>query len=409
MTTYSPSSSLGWLDLDAAASERVAALLRSLEEPGSLDALGLGSIRDAFSTMLSPGTSTTQTRIRYFIFLPWILSRLEAERVRPADFAQRLRDDEVRLIGRLHHLGPKQGVIGYKSGRNLKRMPSAAYWSGLGKWRLRRLNLSLAQYGQRAAALGQRQPDRDDEGHATVSQVSMWAALPSPPDDFLQADINFDLRREEAVVLIDHIRRTHSGTLLAYLCGNPKISSDLANPWDLPERGLPKHLVEALRHARWFSELTIGTQHVYNVLLARKARDELEWDTADLEESELDHLKTWVKSIGARRDDPHDWVKDLDGFWNFLSRYGISASTKAFVTEIATQATRKPDGFAENRTVHELICQRESLLKSKRARLSERSALENWKQVPLGGSVNYRWSITQSFLSDLAEGLEVGE
>jgi hypothetical protein len=37
---YSPASSIGWLDLDAAASERVGAMLRALEEPSTLDAFG---------------------------------------------------------------------------------------------------------------------------------------------------------------------------------------------------------------------------------------------------------------------------------------------------------------------------------------------------------------------------------
>ena len=71
MNTYTPTSSLGWLDLDATASERVATLLRSLDEPGTIDELGLGTVRDALSAMLSPGTSTIQTRLRYFIFLPF--------------------------------------------------------------------------------------------------------------------------------------------------------------------------------------------------------------------------------------------------------------------------------------------------------------------------------------------------
>jgi hypothetical protein len=90
MSTYVPSSSVGWLDFDATASERVAALLRSLEEPGTLDPLGLGSVRDAFSEMLSPGTSTIQTRLRYFMFLPWIFRSLERDRVPPAEFSGRL-------------------------------------------------------------------------------------------------------------------------------------------------------------------------------------------------------------------------------------------------------------------------------------------------------------------------------
>ncbi len=48
----------------------MATLLRSLEEPSTLDVLSLGTIRDAFADILSPGTSTVQTRLRYFIFLP---------------------------------------------------------------------------------------------------------------------------------------------------------------------------------------------------------------------------------------------------------------------------------------------------------------------------------------------------
>ena len=164
MTSYAPTSSLGWLDLDAAASERVGTLLRSLDEPGTLDELGLGTVRDAFSTMLSPGTSTIQTRLRYFIFLPWIFTRLEAQRVPPADFARRLREDEARLIDCLRHLGSNKGVIGYNAGRDLKRMPSEAYWGGLGTWELRQLDLSITEYGQRAAALGRARPQlgRDD-------------------------------------------------------------------------------------------------------------------------------------------------------------------------------------------------------------------------------------------------------
>ena len=109
---------MGWLDIDAAASERVATLLRSLEEPGTLDVLGLGTIRDAFADMLSPGTSTVQTRLRYFIFLPWIFQHLETDRVPATDFARRLRDAEAKLIDCLRR-GKDEGVIGSRAGPNL--------------------------------------------------------------------------------------------------------------------------------------------------------------------------------------------------------------------------------------------------------------------------------------------------
>ncbi len=408
MTEYAPSSSVGWLDLDSAASERVGTLLRSLEEPGTLDALGLGSVRDAFSAMLSPGTSTIQTRIRYFLFLPWICARLEAERVRPADFASRLREDEARLIDCLRHLGPNQGVAGYTAGRDLKRMPSESYWAGLASWGLRRLDLSIAEYGQRAAALGRNRPDRDDDGDTTVSTASMWAAIPSSPEDFLHADITFDLRRDEALVLVDHIRQKHRGTLLAFLCGRPEISVDLALPWDLPSDGLPGQLAEILHHARCFSELTVGPQHVYNILLARKAKAELGWDTDELEANELDHIGDWVELVADRYEELSAWVEDLPEFWDFLVEHNVSAPTRDFLTAMATRAITNPAGFAEDPAVHARIRDREIRLKSKRARLAHRSALENWNQGPFGGQLNYRWPITRSYLTDIAAGLRAG-
>ena len=186
MNNYAPASSIGWLDFDTAASERVATLLRSLDEPATLDILGLGTVRDAFSDMLSPGTSTIQTRLRYVVFLPWIFKQLEDQRVPAADFARRLRDDEARLIDCMRQLGSNQGVIGFRAGRDLKRMPSDVYWGCLGSWGIRRLPLSLAEYGARAASLGRLQPQLDDDGNATKRGVSMWAAIPPPPPDFLQ-------------------------------------------------------------------------------------------------------------------------------------------------------------------------------------------------------------------------------
>jgi hypothetical protein len=127
--------------------------MRALDEPGTLDPIGLGAVRDAFSAMLAPGTSTIQTRLRYFIFLPWICQGIQRDDVPPGRFTGRLRDDESRLIDCLRHLGPNQGVQGYSVGRELQRMPSDAYWGGLLSWGLRRLDLSIPEYGRKIALL----------------------------------------------------------------------------------------------------------------------------------------------------------------------------------------------------------------------------------------------------------------
>lgn len=409
MDTYAPTSSVGWLDFDTAASERVGTLLRSLEEPGTLDPLGFGSVRDAFSTMLSPGTSTIQTRLRYFVFLPWIFAALESQRVAPSAFAERLRDSEARLIDCLRHLGPNRGVIGYSAGRKLKRLPSEAYWGGLGNWGLRRLDLSLAEYSQRAAVLGRLNPDRDDDGNATARSTSMWTSMPDPPDDFLDAEIDFDLRRGEAQLLADHIRQRRPQSLLAALCNAPELAADAELPWNLPVARLPGHLAQALHHARCFSELTIGPQHVYNVLLARKARTEFGWDTADLEDRQIDQLGSWAGLIADRHDELRAWVDDLPGFWAFLTAFDtVSERTQQFVKTMVTAAVVNPAGLVEDAAVQAAVRDREILLKTKRARLGHPSALENWNQEPFGGQLNYRWPVTRSFLEDIATAMKRG-
>lgn len=401
-TAYVPTSSVGWLDFDAAASERVATLLRSLEEPGTLDPLGLGSVRDAFSAMLSPGTSTIQTRLRYFVFVPWIFQRLESHRVAPAEFFRRLRDSEARLIDCLRGVGPDQGVIGYTAGRELKRMPSEIYWGGLGSWGIRKLDLTRAEYAKHAAALGRLRPDRDDDGNPTTAPVAMWAPMPAPPDDFLDAHLDFRLHREEAQVLIDHITQRHPDSLLAVLCNAPGLAENAELPWDLPLTTLPARQREVLHHARCFSELTIGPQRLYNVLLARKARAAFGWDTGDLEASQTAALRDWAALIGERQAELRAWVDDLDALWWLLAPFDtVRDRTRDFVTAMMKRAVEDPAAFADDEAIHVAIRVRESQLKGGRARLGSRSALESWNQVPFGGQLDYRWRTTRSYLSDL--------
>lgn len=398
---YAPESSLGWLDLDAAASERVGTLLRSLEEPTTLDVLGLGTVRDAFSEILSPGTSTIQTRLRYFIFLPWILRGLEDECVSPADFVRRLRHDEARLIDCLRHLGSNQGVIGYAAGRDLKRMPSEIYWGGLGAWGIRQLDLSLSEYGKRVSTLGRLRHERDDDGNPTRRAVSMWPEI-RRPKDFLQGDITFELCPEEAQYLADCIRRRYPDSLLAVLCGMPGVANGVGYPWELPTNGLPDRLVETLHHARCFSELTVGPQLVYNMLLARRARGEFEWDTHALEASQRRSIEDWRRLIDERHAALQSWVAELPEFWRILAGHRVGVGTRRFVSEVVGRAVNDPVGFADDPAIHTVIRDREILLKGKRARLANRAALENWNRQPVGGQLDYRWQVTKSYLADIA-------
>ena len=90
---------LTWLDLTASDRDKMRRVLDLFKEQGTLDEMGLGSLRDALSDALFPGTSSIQTRLRYVLFIPWLYRRLEDRRVRAGEVRQAARRAEIDLIG----------------------------------------------------------------------------------------------------------------------------------------------------------------------------------------------------------------------------------------------------------------------------------------------------------------------
>jgi hypothetical protein len=70
-------SSLTWLDYSDRQRREALDVIDLFREQDTVDELGLGTIRDAFANFFFPGTSTIQTRARYFLFLPWVFLDLE--------------------------------------------------------------------------------------------------------------------------------------------------------------------------------------------------------------------------------------------------------------------------------------------------------------------------------------------
>ena len=261
----------------------------------------------------------------------------------------------------------------------------------------RRLDLSLAEYGNRAAALGRLRPERDDDGNVDDARRCRCGprcrnhpTTSSPPT----STSTFVETRPQ--VLADHIRERHPGRCWR-CCAASRSWRQARLPVGRAARRGCRPPRETLRHARCFSELTVGPQHVYNVLLARKARAEFGWDTDDLEARELARLDAWVELIAdavrgaARLGGRPPRVLGVPG-GRPLDRPSHAASSWR---RSSRRAVADPAGFAEDPIVHARIRDREIRLKAKRARLAHRSALENWNQAPFGGQLDYRWPITQ--------------
>ena len=124
-------STFGWLDTDSEQRRRMLEVVDLFKEEGTVDELGIGSIRDALADSLFPGTSYLHTRLRYVLFIPWLLQRA-AQKATPPEMTAEFRNLEYRLITSLLAGGEMQGVIGNTARNSLKRMPSGMYWAALG-------------------------------------------------------------------------------------------------------------------------------------------------------------------------------------------------------------------------------------------------------------------------------------
>ena len=55
---------LGWIDFSKTERSKILSVLDLLSESGTLDELGIAPVRDGFSNLFFPGTTTIQTRAK---------------------------------------------------------------------------------------------------------------------------------------------------------------------------------------------------------------------------------------------------------------------------------------------------------------------------------------------------------
>src|SRR5438067_1894150 len=140
-------SRFAWIDIDESSRRTMLDFIGKFDGQETLDELGIGSVRDAFADYFFPGTSTVQTRARYFLFVPWIYRRLEEKKVLSAEMVRRLKDAEFALLEAMRErVGEGERLIGRQSGYNLQRWPSSIYWAGLETWGIRKFPGSQEAY-----------------------------------------------------------------------------------------------------------------------------------------------------------------------------------------------------------------------------------------------------------------------
>ena len=127
---------LGWIDFSKEDRQKAFDVINLLSEQGAVDELGIGVIRDAFANYFFPGTSTIQTRAKYFLIVPYVLREaVDGKYGKDANRVLRAIDSAEKDCGiRLLEADPKaEGVIGSRVLPKgwVARKPSDIYWNGI--------------------------------------------------------------------------------------------------------------------------------------------------------------------------------------------------------------------------------------------------------------------------------------
>ena len=230
---------LGWIDFSKSERNKVLGVLDLLMESGTLDELGIAPVRDGFANLFFPGTSTIQTRAKYFLIVPYALKDLEYNNeTNPNSCLVKLNDIERQCgIKLLEFKKDTDGVIGSRSlgqGGWVKRTPSDIYWAGLRSYGIfsaggmtsteyMRTMCALKSQKTDMLKLGNRnddseEKDSDDKDAGILFRVK-FLNIPTYNPKWMD-NLNIKLTSEEGVFLKRQIIQSFPDSMLAFMLKN---------------------------------------------------------------------------------------------------------------------------------------------------------------------------------------------
>jgi hypothetical protein len=402
-------SAISWLDFSEEDQRSAREILQLFTQPGSVDELGIGPVRDALSDAMFPGTSVLHTRARYLLFIPWLFA--EGARLRPAGapLLGWVDHQERRLIEALRRGGfgdAGHGLIGRNAGASLKHLPSSIYWHALQEWQI------LTRPGTIEQIAGA--PQRTHSVEAALTEFvehddAVWDPnLPKPPESFFQMEgAAFSLEAEEAEWLAERIEKSVPGTLLEWLVASniaPKATSGA--PWeDSSVSPAPAELSRVLSHAHLFSAVLHGAALLYKLIVAERCAELGLTHTSEKVADYKSRLEVWATGLGGLGHRLTTWP--IDQFWGLVmsANPGIPLLTRSFIDKwIALVLPSEGRSVANNEVARQLIGSRERQLKGGRSRLTNDRLLHEWTGSSGADPLTFRWQQVKVLVTDISAG-----
>ena len=311
---------LGWIDFSKSERNKVLSVLDLLSEAGTLDEIGIAPVRDGFANLFFPGTSTIQTRAKYFMIVPYALKDLEYSSESNPNRMLRALDEIERKCGEILITGKdREGIIGNRSlshNRWVKRTPADIYWAGLRNFGIfTGGSLSLSEYVRAMCALknqksaltklGNRndnaeEGDLDDKDAGNLFRMQFWK-IPTYYDKWID-DLNIKLTKEEGSFLKGQMISSYPSSMLAFILRNGLTEILECNSFQEMVsliKIFPEQIQQDYALAYDFSSFLFVLRTVYNIVVsdgkndsANALWDELKADLYDLAAVDLESIFT---------------------------------------------------------------------------------------------------------------------
>jgi hypothetical protein len=276
-----------WLHLTDEDLSRARRVIAAFKEDDTVDVLGFQPISERFDDWFYPAVTTPMTRAKYYIAVPAIYAYLERQQLGYQRFRERASAMQHQLQRILSATDPHgRGIIGREKGEDIKRLPSAIYWSAFAKLGIRRPSKRHRdsyedEYQRDASALDDVDAiDTDDGRDVDSARSALWD--PDAPSDGVIHERGGLLRR--IALKLSAAESRYLAGRFSEMSGGPesllgmRLKHKLAGPyghaWDVgPSSVIPTQLKTKLRHARSFSAAARALSLIYAALVVKEQRE----------------------------------------------------------------------------------------------------------------------------------------
>ncbi len=390
---------IGWIDFSPSDRDKVLSVIHLADEKGAVDELGIGVIRDAFAERFFPGTTTIQTKLKYFFLVPHILQDVvrSTNETDPQKLLLLLHEKERECCEMLKNNSDEKaiGIIGSTRLDNdkwIKRKPSDIYWGGIKALGIYTrsadsitdyLSIDAQQKAEKNSmnSLGKartrsNQEEVFDDQFFVDNHINFWTLPYKKWKDNCQLEVTADEKR----FFINALQKSHPNSLFNKIV-NSKIAADDLTSFDklgvLAHFELPEHEYATYKLGVTFSEFIYVARVCYNVSLSNGANEKAneEWDKIKGNLSDISRL-------------------DIDAIAKALG-INIAPALRGFLFDLkkAYQSDKPQDRIIE------IVRHREKQIKGSRAKLGK--PYEKPQEWIGGGRLDYRLGIVKDYVKEL--------